>query len=238
MDSLGSISDNVARIRETISAAAKKTGRDASDITLVGVTKTIDVQRMEEMVSCGITDIGENKVQEIINKLPYFSDKHSDWDLNWHLIGHLQTNKVKYIIDKVSMIHSVDSLKLGQEISKRALLAGKAMKILLEINIAGEENKSGVSPQEAENLAVELNKLEGVILCGLMCVPPYVEIAEHSRKFFTKIRQLFIDIRRNMPDNINMKHLSMGMTNDFNVAIEEGATIVRVGTGIFGERKY
>lgn len=227
-----SIAQNLEEINAKIAAAAEKSGRKRSDILLLAVTKTIDVQRIKEVMDCGYTELGENKVQEIMDKYEALPDA------KWHLIGHLQTNKVKYIADKVKLIHSVDSLKLGSEISKRCAAAGRTMDVLVEINIAGEEAKHGVAPQEAEALALALSQLPNIKVKGLMTVAPYDPVPENNRKYFKKMKEIFVDIKAKNYDNIDMEHLSMGMTNDYETAIEEGADIVRIGTGIFGARVY
>lgn len=227
-----SIKENLNIIEEKIAAAAEKSGRKREDILLLAVSKTIDVPRIKEAVNLGLVDLGENKPQEINWK--YFEIEN----VKWHQIGHLQTNKVKYIIDKVCLIHSVDSLKLAEEIDKRAKANNITMEVLVEINIAGEEAKHGVPLQEAEDLAVEISKLSNIRVAGLMTVAPFVENPEDNRKYFVEMRKLFVDIRDKNYNNINMKYLSMGMTNDYEVAIEEGANIVRIGTGLFGARDY
>ncbi len=227
-----SIAENLADIERRISAAAQKSGRKREDILLLAVTKTIDTDRIKEAVGLGYTSLGENRVQEIMEKY----DKIQGVD--WHLIGHLQTNKVKYIADKVKMIHSVDSLKLGEEISKRCANCGRVMDILVEVNIAGEEAKHGVPPDKAQELAAELAKLPNLHIKGLMTVAPYDPEPENNRKYFRLMRKLFVDIQNKNYDNTDMEFLSMGMTNDYETAIEEGANIVRIGTGIFGARNY
>ncbi|MDR2903330.1 MAG: YggS family pyridoxal phosphate-dependent enzyme [Clostridiales bacterium] len=226
------IDSNLADIRAKIAASAEKSGRQPEAITLIGVTKTIGADRIKVMQTAGVNDFGENKVQEILAKYPDFPD------VRFHMIGHLQTNKVKSILDKVAMIHSVDSIKLAEEIAKKSSLAGKTTDILIEINIAGEESKYGVAPESAGEFALNVSAMAGVRLRGLMCVAPFVENPEQNRAHFRRMKQLFVDIRAKMNNNINMNHLSMGMTNDYEIAIEEGATIVRIGTGIFGERVY
>ncbi len=227
-----SIKENLDLITEKIKAAAEKSGRKREDVLLLAVSKTVDVPRIKEAVNLGLVDLGENKPQEINWK--YYEIKN----VKWHQIGHLQTNKVKYIIDKVCLIHSVDSLKLAEEISKRAKSKNITMDILVEINIAGEEAKSGVPLDEAEALAVEISKLDNVIVKGLMTVAPFVENPEDNREYFKQMRNLFVDIRNKNYNNIDMKYLSMGMTNDYEIAVEEGANIVRIGTGLFGARDY
>ena len=228
-----SIKENLDLINEKIrSLLAEKSGRKREDVLLLAVSKTVDVPRIKEAVNLGLVDLGENKPQEINWK--YYEIKN----VKWHQIGHLQTNKVKYIIDKVCLIHSVDSLKLAEEISKRAKSKNITMDILVEINIAGEEAKSGVPLDEAEALAVEISKLDNVIVKGLMTVAPFVENPEDNREYFKQMRNLFVDIRNKNYNNIDMKYLSMGMTNDYEIAVEEGANIVRIGTGLFGARDY
>lgn len=227
------IKNNIEYIKEKISTVAKKSGRNASDILLLAVTKTVTVDKIKVAMDYGLNDLGENKVQELISKY----DKLAD-GCNWHLIGHLQTNKVKYIIDKVKMIHSVDSEKLALEINNRAEQHGKIMDILLEVNIANEESKFGVKPEEIYGLIEKLKVLPNIKVKGLMTIAPLVNNVENNRKYFKLLYKLFVDIKDRKNDNIDMKYLSMGMTNDYEIAIEEGANIVRIGTGIFGERIY
>lgn len=226
------ISENITKVRENIRTACQGCGRNPDDILLLAVTKTIDIPRIREAVDMGLTELGENKPQEINRK--YYEIE----GVKWHQIGHLQTNKVKYIIDKVCLIHSLDSLHLAEEISKRAVAAGIVMPVLVEVNIAGEEAKHGVSPDEAEGLAIEAARLPGIRIAGLMTVAPFDEEPENNRKYFKKMKKLFVDIGSKNYHNIDMTYLSMGMTNDYTVAVEEGANIVRVGTGIFGARQY
>lgn len=229
---MSSIKENLEYINEKIKTAAEKSGRKREDILLLAVSKTIDVPRIKEAVELGLIDLGENKPQEINWK--YFEIEN----VRWHQIGHLQTNKVKYIIDKVCLIHSVDSMRLAEEINKKAAAKGIVMDILVEINIAGEEAKHGVPLNEAEALAVEISSLENVRVKGLMTVAPFVEDPEENRKYFRQMKKLFDDIDKKSYNNIDMKYLSMGMTNDYEVAVEEGANIVRIGTGLFGARDY
>ncbi len=227
-----SIKENLDLINEKITIAAEKSGRKREDVLLLAVSKTIDVPRIKEAVDLGLVDLGENKPQEINWK--YFEIEN----VRWHQIGHLQTNKVKYIIDKVCLIHSVDSLKLAEEISKRAKAKDITMDVLVEINIAGEEAKSGVPLSEAEELAVEISKLDNIRVKGLMTVAPFVENPEDNREYFKQMKKLFVDIKEKNYNNIDMQYLSMGMTNDYEIAVEEGANIVRIGTGLFGARDY
>lgn len=227
-----SIKENLDLINEKITIAAEKSGRKREDVLLLAVSKTVDVPRIKEAVELGLVDLGENKPQEINWK--YFEIEN----VRWHQIGHLQTNKVKYIIDKVCLIHSVDSLKLAEEISKRAKAKDITMDVLVEINIAGEEAKSGVPLSEAEELAVEISKLDNIRVKGLMTVAPFVENPEDNREYFKQMKKLFVDIKEKNYNNIDMQYLSMGMTNDYEIAVEEGANIVRIGTGLFGARDY
>ncbi len=226
------IKENLDVIEKNISSAALKSGRKREDILLLAVSKTVDIERMEEAKALGLTDMGENKPQEINRK--FFEIE----GVRWHQIGHLQTNKVKYIIDKVCLIHSVDSLRLAEEISKRAAAKGIVKDILIEINIGREESKHGVYLEEAEPLAVEISRLPGVRVKGLMTVAPFVDDPEENRGLFRQMKKLFVDIMNKNYDNIDMEYLSMGMTNDYTVAVEEGANIVRIGTGLFGARDY
>ena len=203
------------------------------DVTLIAVSKTKPVSMIEELLPLGVRDFGENKVQELTAK-----EEVLPKDIRWHMIGHLQRNKVKYVIDKACMIHSVDSLRLAQEISKEAVKHALVMPVLIEVNVAGEESKFGVSVEEAPSLVDALSQSPGIQVNGLMTIAPYVEDPEENRYVFRNLRKLSVDIREKNFDNVTMNVLSMGMTGDYEVAIEEGATHVRVGTGIFGERNY
>lgn len=227
-----STGENYISVKNRVAAAAIRSGRAPEAVTLIAVSKTRTVEEIMPAVEAGATLLGENKVQEVTAKYDLIPN------VKWHLIGHLQTNKVKQIIDKVAMIHSVDSLHLAQEISKRAVQAGVTMDVLIEVNIGGEESKSGVAPEEAEKLCLDCAALPAVNVRGLMTVAPAVENAEDARIYFTKMNKLFVDIKAKKYNNIDMTYLSMGMTNDFEVAIEEGANMVRVGTAIFGARDY
>jgi pyridoxal phosphate enzyme (YggS family) len=228
---VNSIAENLARVQSNIDAAARKAGRKPSDVKLVGVTKTIDIERIRTLLSLGVNCLGENKPQELAEKYTALGA-----GLEWHLIGHLQTNKVKLIIDKAAMIHSVDSLRLAEEINRRAAAAGRVMDVLAEINIAAEPSKHGVEPGEAVNFVEKLIKMENLHVKGLMCIAPNVDEPEKNRFFFVKMREILIDIKNKYVHNIDTLDLSMGMTNDYEVAVEEGATMVRIGTGIFGSR--
>lgn len=226
------ISKNLDIIRNNIEKACIKANRKIDDIDIIGVTKTIDIERIKILKELGINTFGENKAQE-------FLEKYDEIDnVSWHFIGNLQTNKVKYIIDKVNLIQSVNSFRLLEEINKRALNSNIVMPILLEINIANEQSKHGLIEQDLPYILENMQNFKNVILNGLMCVAPFVENPRQNAQYFGKMRKLFIDIKHKNKDNINMKYLSMGMTNDYEVAIEEGANIVRIGTGIFGRRNY
>ena len=227
------IRERLEKVQNSISEAVKASGRDEKDVTLIAVSKTKPVEMIKEVYDAGIRDFGENKVQEIIDKYPKLPS-----DIRWHLIGHLQTNKVKYIIDKVCMIHSVDSLKLAQEISRQAVKHNVTADILIEVNVAGEDTKFGVKPEDTLSLCEEISALANVRIRGLMTVAPFVDDPEENRAVFCTLRQLFVDIDAKNIDNVCMDCLSMGMSNDYTVAIEEGATFVRVGTSIFGQRDY
>ena len=227
------LKDNLKHVQENIQTACERAGRKADEVCLIAVSKTKPVSMIEEIYQEGVRDFGENKVQELLEKY----DKLPS-DIRWHLIGHLQTNKVKYVVDKVYMIHSVDSFKLAQEISKEALKKNVTVQILIEVNAAGEESKFGVALEEAEDLIRAISVLPNILIRGLMTVAPYVADAEENSTIFYKMRQLSIDIERKNIDNVLMEFLSMGMSNDYEVAIREGATHVRVGTSIFGERDY
>lgn len=203
------------------------------NVTLIAVSKTKPVNMLREAYDAGARDFGENKVQEIVDKYPQLPS-----DIRWHLIGHLQTNKVKYIVDKVCMIHSVDSLHLAEEISRQAVKHNVTVNILIEVNVAEEDSKFGVTVKDAPALVEEISKLPGIKIKGLMTVAPYTTEPEENRPVFSALRQLLVDIDSKNIDNVDMECLSMGMSGDYIVAIEEGATHVRVGTSIFGERNY
>lgn len=228
------IAENMKQIQTQIDAACAKSGRDTGDVTLIAVSKTKPVELLREAYEAGARDFGENKVQELMDKIPQLPS-----DIRWHMIGHLQRNKVKYIVDKVYLIHSVDSLRLAEEISKEAVKHGITVNILVEVNVAGEESKFGTTVEDAEQLVNDISKLPGICVKGLMTIAPYVENPEENREYFRKLKQLSVDMMGKNIDNRNEGvDLSMGMTGDYAVAVEEGATYVRVGTGIFGERDY
>lgn len=227
------IGENMALVREKIDEACRKCGRNEKDVTLIAVSKTKPVSMLKEAYRCGARDFGENKVQELVEKMEQLPG-----DIRWHMIGHLQRNKVKYIVGKVSLIHSVDSIRLAEEISREAFKKQVTVDILVEVNVAEEESKFGSTTQEAVTLVEQIAGLPGICIKGLMTIAPYVEDPEENRKYFAKLRQLAVDIESKNIDNVTMHVLSMGMTGDYEVAVEEGATLVRVGTGIFGERDY
>lgn len=225
------IRENIELVQKNIDNICKSINRDSSQVTLIAVSKTKPVEMVQEAYEAGIRDFGENKVQELCNKYEQMPK-----DIRWHMIGHLQRNKVKYVIDKAYLIHSVDSIRLAEEISKEALKKQLVVNILVEVNVAKEDSKFGTTLEESEYLIREIAKLPGIQIKGLMTIAPFVENAEDNRSYFTRLKQLSVDINKKNIDNVSMNILSMGMTGDYMVAIEEGATYVRVGTGIFGER--
>ena len=227
------IKENLEAVRENIKKACERAGRDSKEVTLITVSKTNPVVSLKEAMDCGVTIFGENKVQEMLEKQEELPDT-----LQWHMIGHLQRNKVKYIMGKVALIHSVDSLRLAEEISKEATKQGTEEDILIEINVAEEESKFGITTNEAISLVESIAKLPHIHIKGLMTIAPFVDDPEENRAVFSALKKLSVDIAAKNIDNVSMHVLSMGMTNDYQVAIEEGATMVRVGTGIFGRRTY
>ncbi|MBO5335585.1 MAG: YggS family pyridoxal phosphate-dependent enzyme [Lachnospiraceae bacterium] len=227
------IAVNFTKVKENILSACKQANRNPEEVTLIAVSKTKPLEMLQEAYKAGARDFGENKVQELLDKIPQLPE-----DIRWHMIGHLQRNKVKYIVDKVFLIHSVDSLRLAEEISIQALKKNVEVNILIEVNVAREESKFGATTEEAIALVEEIAKLPGIHIKGLMTIAPFVEDSALNREYFQKLKQLSVDISRKNIDNVSMSILSMGMTGDYTVAVEEGATHVRVGTGIFGERNY
>ena len=225
--------NNLKKVEENICAACAKAGRNRKEVTLIAVSKTKPVDMLRTVYDQGIREFGENKVQEMCDKIDVLPQ-----DIRWHMIGHLQTNKVKYIVGKTALIHSVDSLRLAQEIEKQAAKKNVKVSVLIEVNIAEEDSKFGIHKEEAIALVRQIAQLEHLQIEGLMTIAPFVENAEDNRLFFREIHQLSVDIKEQNIDNVRMDVLSMGMTGDYMVAIEEGATMVRVGTGIFGERNY
>ena len=227
------IKENIEKVEKVIDQVCEEVGRKRSEVTLIAVSKTKPVEMLQEAYDTGCRDFGENKVQELVDKYEVLPK-----DIRWHMIGHLQRNKVKYIVDKVYLIHSVDSLKLAEEISKEAVKKNVSVNILIEVNAAGEETKFGTTLEDAKQLVREAAKLPNVHIKGLMTIAPMVEKAEENRVFFQQLKKLSVDIAAENIDNVSMEVLSMGMTGDYSVAVSEGATLVRVGTGIFGERNY
>lgn len=226
------IEQNLKNIEQRIAAAAKKSGRSREDIILVAVTKTHPADMMNEAIKAGVTDIGENKPQEV-------RDKYADvLPVRWHLIGHLQTNKVKYVIDKCCMIHSVDSIKLMDEIEKQAKQHDVSMDILIQVNISGEETKSGIRVEELDELLMHAGELERVKVRGLMTIAPKCEHQEDAAVHFRNMKRLFDETAKKVYRNVSMEYLSMGMSGDFEAAIECGSNMVRVGSAIFGARDY
>ena len=227
------LKDNFEEVEKKIQAACDRSGRRREDITLIAVSKTKPVDMLKEAYDFGTRIFGENKVQEITEKYDALPR-----DISWHMIGHLQRNKVKYIIDKVDYIHSVDSVRLAETIEKEAAKHNLTVKILVEVNVAGEESKFGLSPEEVLPFIEEISEFSHILVCGLMTIAPFVENPEENRPYFSRLRKLSVDIDSKKVNNVNMSMLSMGMTNDYEVAIEEGATMVRIGTGLFGARNY
>lgn len=227
------LKDNYDKVAEKIFHACAEAGRDINDVTLIAVSKTKPVSMLQEIYDHGCRNFGENKVQELVDKYEVMPK-----DIQWHMIGHLQRNKVKYIVDKVALIHSVDSLRLAEEISKEAVKKNVEVNILIEVNVAMEESKFGTTASDTLGLVEAISKLPGIHIQGLMTIAPYVENPEENRQYFAQLKQLSVDISAKNIDNVTMDVLSMGMTGDYEVAVSEGATLVRVGTGIFGERHY
>lgn len=227
------IRENLAEVRSNIAKACEKVGREPSEVTLLAVSKTKPVEMIREAMAAGQRAFGENYVQEIEEKYAVLGDS-----ADWHMIGHLQRNKVKYIIGKVSLIHSVDSLRLAEQIQKEAEKHSITVRVLLEVNVANEESKWGFTPDETVEAVKAVAAMPNVHVCGLMTSAPITEDAESNRVYFRQLRKLFDDIKAMNIENVDMQVLSMGMTGDYTVAVEEGSTLVRVGTGIFGARDY
>lgn len=228
------IAKNLEQVNARIDRACKQAGRDRREVTLIAVSKTKPVSLLQEAYAQGCRDFGENRVQELVEKYEILPK-----DIRWHMIGHLQRNKVKYIVGKVHLIHSVDSLRLAEEISRESMKKQVTTSILIEVNAAGEQSKFGLTDTQAVmELVEQIAAFPAVSIKGLMTVAPYVEDAEENRQYFRTLKQLSVDIMQKNIDNVNMDVLSMGMTGDYEVAVSEGAGYVRVGTGIFGERDY
>ncbi len=224
---------NIEHVLTRVKDATSTSNQELNDIQLIAVTKTIDVNVIKEAINLGVLHIGENKVQELTRKYEEIGDI-----VKWHLIGHLQRNKVKYIIDKVDLIHSLDSLRLAKEINKRAKNIDRIMECLLQVNVSGETTKHGVDPKDVKNFLKEIAPLDNIKIVGLMTMAPHVENKEESRQYFKKLKEMYEEISDMNLQNIEMKYLSMGMSNDYEIAVEEGANIIRVGRSIFGERDY
>lgn len=227
------ITENLEQVRKNIEEACRAVNRDPGEVTLISVSKTKPVSMLQEAYDAGSRDFGENKVQEIMDKYPQLPS-----DIRWHMIGHLQRNKVKYIVDKVALIHSVDSLRLAETIENEAAKHNVTVPILIEVNVAQEESKFGLKTEEVLSLVESVAALPHINIKGLMTIAPYVEDPEENRGIFRQLKKLSVDIVAKNINNVNMSVLSMGMTGDYQVAVQEGATMVRVGTGIFGERDY
>lgn len=226
---MGTVKDNLETINKKIKAAALKVNRDPQEIKLVAVTKTATLEQIKEAINEGVKIIGENKVQEATEKYQVLTT-----EVKWHLIGHLQTNKVKYAVEIFDLIHSVDSIKLAKEIDKRSVQFKKIIDVLIEVNISGEETKYGYNPEKVEAFLKEISEFSGIRVRGLMTIAPISKNKEEVRPYFRRLRELSERIRDKNIKNIKMDYLSMGMTDDFEIAIEEGANMVRIGRGIFG----
>lgn len=227
------LAENLQEVERNIQEACKKANRSRDEVTLIAVSKTKPISMLKEIYDLGVRNFGENKVQELCEKHPQMHE-----DLNWHLIGHLQRNKVKNIIDKATLIHSVDSIRLAETIEKEAAKKDLIVDILMEVNVAEEESKFGLKVEEVIPAIETIATFPHIRIRGLMTIAPFVENPEENRSIFARLQKLSVDIRSKNIDNVNVDILSMGMTNDYQVAIEEGATMVRVGTGIFGAREY
>ncbi len=227
------IKDNLDNVVLNIKRICKNINKEYEDVTLIAVTKTIDTPRIKEVIDLGVKNIGENKVQEILDKYEELKDIS-----NIHLIGHLQSNKVKYIIDKVKLIHSVDSISLMQEINKRAIQSEIIAKVLIQVNVAGEDTKFGIGADEVEDFLSKAESFKNIEIRGLMTMAPYYENPENARPVFRALKEIFDNISLVSYRNTKAEYLSMGMTNDYHIALEEGANMIRIGTGLFGDRVY
>ena len=227
------VAENLVQVQKNIEESCGNVNRDPGEVTLIAVSKTKPVEMLREAYDAGARVFGENKVQEIVDKYD-----HMPSDVKWHMIGHLQRNKVKYIVDKVAMIHSVDSLRLAETIEKEAAKKAVVVPILIEVNVAQEESKFGLKPEEVLPFIEQIADFSHIQIKGLMTIAPYVDNAEENREIFRELKKLSVDIAAKNINNVTMSVLSMGMTGDYMVAVQEGATMVRVGTGIFGARNY
>lgn len=226
------IKENLQTIRHRVEAACTKSGRNPDEVTLLGVSKTFSAELIREAVDAGVSEIGENYVQELLRK----KEELTESGIRWHFIGHLQSNKVKYVADWIHLIHSVDNAGLAREIDKRAAQSGRIIDVLVEVNTTGEQSKFGLRPEATADFVESIGGLENIRVSGLMTIGPFLPDPEDSRPAFSTLRQLRDEIARKKQHNAPMHHLSMGMTGDFEVAIDEGATIIRIGTAIFGKR--
>jgi PLP dependent protein len=229
---MSTIHDNIARVQDRITSACQRAGRRPEEVTLVAVSKTFPAERIREGYEAGLRHFGENRVQEAAEKRPQLSDL----EVTWHLVGHLQANKARHARELFHWVHSIDSPRIALRLDQSAVGQGEKLQVLLEVNLGAEPSKFGAGEEEVLRLAEQVSGLQTLELRGLMTVPPYFDDAERVRPFFRRLRELAQSISGAKLQNVSMKHLSMGMTHDFKIAIEEGATIVRVGTGIFGER--
>lgn len=228
-----SIDGNIARVREDIAAAAKKSGRSPEDVLLVGVTKTVEVERMRQAQEAGIVEFGENRVQEWMSKYEFFSK-----NIRWHLIGQLQKNKVRYIINKIDLVHSLSSLSVAEEIQRLCVRDGAYMDCLVQVNVSKEDSKSGIYEEDVDRFLESVSRLDKIRIKGLMTIAPVVQNPEEARPYFARLREIGERYSSISSPNFSMDLLSMGMSSDYTVAIEEGANIVRVGSSIFGHRNY
>ena len=227
------LKSNYEAVKKNIKAACERSGRDKSEVCLIAVSKTKPQEDIMQIYECGEHQFGENYVQEMVDKVDDLPK-----DITWHMIGHLQRNKVKYVVGRASMIHSVDSLRLAEAVNQEAVKKGIVADILIEVNVAQEESKFGLKTEEVLPFIEKIANFEHIKVCGLMTIAPFVDNPEENRQIFANLHKLSVDINEKNIDNVYVNILSMGMTNDYEVAIEEGATMVRVGTGIFGARNY
>jgi len=227
---MGSIAENINYVLEQVRVSAERVKRDPSDITVVAVTKTVPVERINEAVAAGLKVLGENRVQELTGKHPSLPG------VEWHMIGHLQSNKVKYVVDKISLLHSLDGISLAEAVNKRMVRLGLTMDVLVQVNIADESTKFGIKPAETEQFIDKIRFLPGLKVQGLMTIGPYAAGEEEIRGVFRQLKLLADRVKELDFPEVEMKHLSMGMSNDYKIAVEEGATLIRVGSTIFGQR--
>lgn len=228
---MGSIAENIKYVLEQVHVTAEKVNRDPSEITVVAVTKTVPVELIEQAVAAGLKVLGENRVQELTGKYPRLPGAE------WHLIGHLQSNKVKYIVDKIALLHSMDSMSLAEEVDKRMAPLGRSMDVLVQVNIADESTKFGIKPAETEQFIDKIRSLPGIKIRGLMTIGPYAASEQEIRGVFRHLKVLAEKVKAIDFPEVEMKQLSMGMSNDYRIAVEEGATLIRVGSTIFGQRQ-